>query len=164
MLDGPDKSLEGPLRTAVSFALSALLSEDTNHVLVLDLLRAWQAADPGTRRHDLAVHAVESMSRASFPRPGAPGERRVRLADLLAEHPDRARGLVVAALDDPATHEAAADGLFLIEDDRELRRRTGFPHLLAALAAMAQNHRGVLRYVLRRHRARTASSMERHAS
>ncbi|MFE2929947.1 hypothetical protein [Streptomyces sp. NPDC059278] len=164
VLDGPDKSLEGPLRTAVSFALSTLLSEDTNHVLVLDLLRTWQAADPGTRRHDLAVYAVEWMSRASFPRPGAPGVRRVRLADLLAEHPERARGLVVAALDDPATHDAAADGLFLIEDDRELRRRTGFPHLLAALAAMAQNHRGVLRYVLRRHRARTASSTERHAS
>ncbi|MFB7078513.1 hypothetical protein [Streptomyces sp. NPDC056308] len=164
VLDGPGKSLEGPLRTAVSFALSTLLSEDTNHALVLDLLREWQRADPGTRRHGLAVHAVESMSRATFPRTGAPGVRRVRLADLLAEHPERARGLVVAALDDPATHEAAAEGLFLIEGDPELRRRAGFPHLLAALAAVAQNHRGVLRYVLRRHRARTASSTERLAS
>ncbi|MEU9315766.1 hypothetical protein [Streptomyces sp. NPDC048295] len=158
-----DEKLGVPLRTAVSFALSVLLSEDANHPLVLDLLRKWQDAGPGSPRHGLAVHAVESMSRDSFPLPGAPGVRRVRLADLLAVHPERARGLVVAGLDDPATHATVAAGLFLIEGDPELRRRTAFPRLLADLAAVARNHRGVLRFVLRHHRARTAST-ERLAS
>ncbi|MCX4730736.1 hypothetical protein [Streptomyces sp. NBC_01363] len=162
-LDRTGEKLEVPLRTAVSFALSVLLSEDANHALVLDLLREWQGTGPGTPRHGLAVHAVESMSRASFPLPKAPGVRRVRLADLLAIHPERARGLVVAALDDPATHEAVAAGLFLIEGDPELRRRTAFPQVLADLAASARNHRGVLRFVLRHHRSRTASA-ERLAS
>ncbi|MFF2012593.1 hypothetical protein ACFVWY_26455 [Streptomyces sp. NPDC058195] len=155
---------EGSLRTAVSFALSALLSEDTNHPAVIALLREWQAAGPGSPRHDLAVHAVGSMSRTSFPPPNAPGVRRVRLADLLASHPERASRLVVTALDDPATHEAMATGLSLLEGDPDLCQRTGFPHLLATLAAVAQNHRGVLRFVLRRHRARTASPDERNAS
>ncbi|MFF1645187.1 hypothetical protein [Streptomyces sp. NPDC058240] len=163
VLDRTGEKLEVPLRTAVSFALSALLSEDANHALVLDLLREWQGAGPGTPRHGLAVHAVESMSRDSFPLPKAPGVRRVRLAELLAIHPERARGLVVAALDDPATHEAVAAGLFLIEGDPELRRRTAFPQVLADLAAAARNHRGVLRFVLRHHRSRTAST-ERLAS
>ncbi|WP_239930443.1 hypothetical protein [Streptomyces sp. COG20] len=161
VLDGPDTTVEGPLRTAVSFALSTLLSEDTNHVLVLDLLLEWQSSDPDTGRHSLAVHAVESMSRARFPRVGAPGVRRVRLADLLAEHPEHARDLVIAALEDPATHDAVAEGLFLIESDPELRRRAHFLRLLAALAAVARTHRGVLRYVLRRHRTHAVSPAER---
>ncbi|MET9915799.1 hypothetical protein ABZZ04_01750 [Streptomyces sp. NPDC006435] len=165
VLDGrAGEKLGSPLRTAVSFALSALLSEDTNHAAVLDLLREWQAADRGTWRHDLAVHAVTSMSLTAFPQPGAPAVRRVRLADLLVAHPERARGLVVAALDAPETHEAAATGLSTIENDPELRRRTAFPHLLAALAATAREHRGVLRFVLRRHRDRAASPAERPAS
>ncbi|MFH8514164.1 hypothetical protein ACH4CE_03270 [Streptomyces gelaticus] len=162
-VDRADEKLEVPLRTAVSFALSALLSEDSNHTLVLDLLREWQGAAPGTPRHGLAVHAVESMSKASFPLPKAPGVRRVRLADLLAAHPARAHGLVVAGLDDPATHEAVAAGLFLIEGDPELRRRTAFPRFLAGLASDARNHRGIQRFVLRHHRARTAPT-ERPAS
>ncbi|MFC9803468.1 hypothetical protein ACFWGE_22465 [Streptomyces bacillaris] len=161
VLDGPDTTVEGPLRTAVSFALSTLLSEDTNHVLVLDLLLEWQSSDPDTGRHSLAVHAVESMSRARFPRVGAPGVRRVRLADLLAEHPEHTRDLVIAALEDPATHDAVAEGLFLIERDPELRRRAHFLRLLAALAAVARTHRGVLRYVLRRHRTLAVSPAER---
>ncbi|MGW2178034.1 hypothetical protein ACWCXX_08070 [Streptomyces sp. NPDC001732] len=164
VLGRPDEKLEGPLRTAVSFALSALLSEDANHAAVLDLLRGWQAADRGTPRHDLAVRAVDSMSLTAFPPHGAPSVRRVRLADLLVAHPERARGLVVAALDDPDTHEAVTTGLSLIENDPDLRRRTAFPHLLAALAATAREHRGVLRFVLRRHRDRAASSTERPAS
>ncbi|SCF68849.1 hypothetical protein [Streptomyces sp. Ncost-T10-10d] len=68
-LDRPDKNLEDRLRTAVSFALSTLLSEDTNHTLVLDRLREWQGADPGTQRHALAVHVIESMSLTAFPGP-----------------------------------------------------------------------------------------------
>ncbi|WP_326766768.1 hypothetical protein OG978_21410 [Streptomyces sp. NBC_01591] len=163
-LDRPVEKPESPLRTAVSFALSTLLSEDANHTLVLDFLREWQGAGAGTQRHAQAVHVIQSMSRASFPPPNAPGVRRLRLADLLAIHPERAHGLVVAALDDPATHDATVEGLSLIESDPDLRQRAGFPHLLAVLAAVAQNHRGVLRYVLRRHRARTASSTERLAS
>ncbi|MGW2089305.1 hypothetical protein ACWCQ6_30505, partial [Streptomyces sp. NPDC001880] len=162
-LDRAHEKLEVPLRTAVSFALSALLSEEANHTLVLDLLREWQGAAAGTPRHGLAVHAVESMSKTSFPSPRAPGVRRVHLADLLATHPERAHGLVIAGLDDPATHEAVAASLFLIEGDPGLRRRTAFPRLLADLAAVARNHRGVLRFVLRHHRARTAST-ERFAS
>ncbi|MFJ2877409.1 hypothetical protein ACIPJN_08735 [Streptomyces sp. NPDC086796] len=162
-LGRPGEKLEGPLRTAVSFALSALLSEDANHARVLDLLREWQGTAPGTPRHGLAVHAVESMSRGSFPAPNAPGVRRVRLAEVLAEHPERARGLVAAGLDDPATHESVAAGLLLIEGDAELRRRTAFPRFLAALAGTAQHHRGVRRFVLRHHRARTAPT-ERLAS
>ncbi|WP_328318369.1 hypothetical protein [Streptomyces sp. NBC_00388] len=163
VLDRPDEKLEVPLRTAVSFALSTLLSEEANHVLVLGLLREWQGAAPGTPCHGFAVHAVEAMSKASFPLPNAPGIRRVRLADLLTDQPERARGIVVAALDDPATHEGMAAGLLLIEGDPDLRRRTAFPQVLAALAAAARNHRGVLRFVLRHHRSRTAST-ERLAS
>ncbi|MFI7098627.1 hypothetical protein ACIBK8_04615 [Streptomyces sp. NPDC050161] len=155
-LDGRDAELAGTLRTAVSFALSTLLSEDANHVLVLDRLREWQEADPGTQRHALAVHFIESMSLTTFPKPGAPGVRRVRLADFLTEHPERAFDLVVTALDDPATHEATATGLSLIESDQGLRHRTAFPQFLARLSASARSHRGVLRFVLRRHRARTA--------
>ncbi|WP_413753158.1 hypothetical protein NRF20_22170 [Streptomyces sp. R-74717] len=164
VLDEPEKDLERRLRTAVSFALSTLLSEDANHPLVLDRLREWQGADPGAQRHALAVHVIESMSLTAFPRPGAPGVRRVRLADLLADHPERAFDLVVTALDDPATHEATATGLSLIESDPGLRHRTALPHFLAALSGTARSHRGVMRYVLRRHRVRTASPAEGFAS
>ncbi|KPI02322.1 hypothetical protein OK074_5323 [Actinobacteria bacterium OK074] len=157
-LDEPDKGLEIRLRAAVSFALSTLLSEDTNYTLVLDRLREWQGADPGTQRHALAVHVIESMSLTTFPQPGAPGARRVRLADLLVDHRERAFDLVVTALDDPATHDATATGLSLIENDPALRHRTAFPHFLAALSGTARNHRGVLRFVLRRHRVRTTSA------
>ncbi|MFJ2554857.1 MULTISPECIES: hypothetical protein [unclassified Streptomyces] len=160
VLGKPDQSLDGRLRTAVSFALSTLLSENANHALVLDRLREWQAADPDTPRHALAVHAIESMSRAAFPPPGAPCKRRVSLADLLVEHPEWTFGLVVAALDDPATYEATATGLSRIESDPALRHRTAFPHFLTALSDTARSHRGVLRFVLRRHRVRTASSAE----
>ncbi|GHB32742.1 hypothetical protein [Streptomyces chryseus] len=160
VLDEQDKDLERRLRTAVSFALSTLLSEDANYTLVLDRLREWQVANPGTQRHALAVHIIESMSLATFPRPSAPGVRRVRLADLLADHPERAFDLVVTALNEPATHEATAAGLSLIESDPGLRHRTAFPNFLSALSGTARSHRGVLRFVLRRHRARTASPAE----
>ena len=164
VLDKPDPPLEPNLRSAVSFALSTLLSEDAHHALVFDRLREWQGADPGTPRHALAVHVLASMSSAAFPLPGAPGVRRVRLADLLADHPARAFDLVVAALDDPATHEATATGLSLIESDPDLRHRTDFPRFLAALSGAARSHRGVLRFVLRRHRVHTASAAEGFAS
>ncbi|MEV5686841.1 hypothetical protein AB0L68_27140 [Streptomyces sp. NPDC052164] len=164
VLDKPGEKLEVPLRTAVSFALSALLFEDANCAPVLDLLREWQRAGPGTPRHGLAVHAVESMSRASFPLPSAPGVRRVSLADLLADHTGRILDLVVAALDDPATHEAMASCLDRIESDPGPRHRTAFPHFLAALSGTARGHRGVMRFVLRRHRARSGSPAEGFAS
>ncbi|MFE2032834.1 hypothetical protein ACFXBB_06120 [Streptomyces scopuliridis] len=164
VLNGPDKDLEARLRSAVSFALSTLLSEDANHALVLDRLREWQRADPGTQHHALAVHFIESMSLTTFPRPGAPGARRMRLADLLAHHPERAFDLVVTALNDPATHEAMAKGLSQIESDPAQRRRTAFPGFLSALSGTARTNRGVLRFVLRRHRVRTVSSAEGFAS
>ncbi|MFE2294558.1 hypothetical protein [Streptomyces sp. NPDC059452] len=164
VLDKPGKELEDGLRTAVSFALSALLSETANRLPVLERLREWQGAEPGTRRHRLAVHAVTSMSLTAFPPPGAPAEERIRLSDLLVCHPEQAFGLVVAALNDPATHEATAMGLSLIENDPELRQRTFFPHLLGALSGVARSHRGVLRFVLRRHRTRTSPSAEGLAS
>lgn len=69
VLDESDKDLERGLRTAVSFALSTLLSEDANHAPVLDRLREWQGADPGTQRHAMAVHVIESMSQTAFPGP-----------------------------------------------------------------------------------------------
>ncbi|MCX5411270.1 hypothetical protein [Streptomyces sp. NBC_00059] len=164
VLDKPGQELDSRLRVAVSFALSTLLSEDANHTLVMSLLRKWQQADGDTQHHTLAVHAVESMSRATFPLPGAPGVRHIRLADLLAEHPAEAFSLVVTALNDPDTHTAAAKGLSLIESNPELRHRTAFPHLLAALTGTARSNRGVLRFVLHRHRARTDSPAEGFAS
>lgn len=165
VLNEPDKDLESRLRTAVSFALSTLLSEDANHALVLDRLGEWQRADPGTQHHALAVHFIESVSLGTFPRLGAPGVRRVRLADLLAHLlPEQALNLVVTALDDPATHEAMATGLSVIENDPALHRRTGFPSFLAALSRTARTNRGVLRFILRRHRVRTASPAEGFAS
>ncbi|WP_130797459.1 hypothetical protein [Streptomyces otsuchiensis] len=164
VLDDSAKGLEGTLRTAVSFALSTLLLENANHPLVLNRLREWQGANPGTPRHSLAVHVIQAMSLGTFPRAGAPGARRVRLADLLVEHPERTLGLVVAALDDPSTHEATATGLSRIESDPTLRHRTAFTHFLTALSDSARSHRGVLRFVLRRHRVRTAVPAEGSAS
>ncbi|XCM31211.1 hypothetical protein ABXI76_19210 [Streptomyces parvus] len=160
-LDNPGKDLDGRLRTAVSFALSTLLSEAANHVLVLDRLRGWQETEPGSQRHSLAVHAITSMSLTAFPAPGAPAEQRVRLVDVLASQPEKVFGLVVTALDDPATHDSIARGLSLIESDPKLRRHAAYPRLLTALSGAARNHRGVLRFVLRRHRTRTAPPAER---
>ncbi|WP_407549357.1 hypothetical protein QOM21_09695 [Streptomyces sp. Pv4-95] len=164
VLNQPDGKLEGGLRSAVSFALSTLLSEHANHALVLDRLLEWQQAGSGTLRHGMAVHIMESMSRGTFPPRGAPGVQRIRLTDLLADHPERAIALVIAALDDPATHEATALSLSQIENDPVLLRRTDFPRFVAALSGTARSHRGVLRFVLRRHRIRTASASEGFAS
>ncbi|MEU3461144.1 hypothetical protein ABZ721_14440 [Streptomyces sp. NPDC006733] len=160
LLSKTDTDLDQKLRAAVSFALSTLLSEDTNHPLVLDCLREWQGAGPGTQRHAMAVHAIESMSLATFPLPGAPGPRRLRLADLLAQYPERSLDLVVAALDDPVTHESASRGLLLIESDPEPRQRAAVSDFLLALSEVARSHRGVLRFILRRHRARTSTPAE----
>ncbi|MFI6694578.1 hypothetical protein ACIBLA_23015 [Streptomyces sp. NPDC050433] len=164
VLNGPDEKLQDSLRAAVSFALSTLLSENANYSLVLDRQREWQAAAPGTQHHALAVHFIESVSSSTFPRPGAPGARRVRLADLLANHPERALDLVATALNDPTTHEAMAKGLSQIESDPDQRRRTAFPGFLSALSGTARTNRGVLRFVLRRHRVRTVSTAEGFAS
>ncbi|MGY0068379.1 hypothetical protein ACWZEH_16515 [Streptomyces sp. QTS137] len=163
-LNNPDEDLDRRLRSAVSFALSVLLSEKANHTPVLDRLRSWQAAEPGTQHHTMVVHVIDSMSRTTFPPAGAPGPERLRLADLLADHFDRAFDLVVTALDDPATYEATVTGLSLIESDPGLRQQTAFPQLLSALSGVARSHRGVLRFVLRRHRARTFPPAEGLAS
>lgn len=164
-LDGSsDEDLEPGLRTAVSFALGTLLSEEANHGLVLEYLWRWQEAGAGTPPHTLAAHVIGSMSLDGFPRPGAPGARRVRLADLIADHPGHAFRMVVKALDDPVTHATVAQGLSLIEDDPDEHRRTGFPRFLAALSGAARNHRGVMRFVLGRHRTRTSSPTEGVAS
>ncbi|MER5551346.1 hypothetical protein ABT001_06640 [Streptomyces sp. NPDC002793] len=152
-LDRLEKDLDRGLRAAVSFALSVLLSEKTNHALVLDRLRSWQTAGPGTQHHAMAVYVIDSMSRTTFPPAGAPGLERLRLADLLAEHFDRAFDLVVTALNDPATYEVTAECLSLIESDPHMSRRTTFPRLLGALFGTARSHRGVMRFVLGRHRA-----------
>lgn len=161
VLDKPDKELESRLRTAVSFALSALLSESANHDLVLDRLREWQLAGPGTQRHALAAHAVSSMSLTAFPAPSAPaapGVRRLRLADLIQDHFEQALDLVVTALDDPAVHTRVAAGLSLIENDPDPRHRAALTHFLVELAATARSHRGVRRFFLHRHRARAAAT------
>ncbi|MYW09781.1 hypothetical protein GT034_15645 [Streptomyces sp. SID2563] len=165
VLSRPDTETEhAGLRSAVSFALSVLVSEKAGQPLVLDRLRSWQMAGPGTQQHTMAVHIINAMSRTTFPVAGAPGHHRLRLADLLTDHFGRTVDLVVTALDDPATYEAVVAGLFLIEDDPALRQRTSFPRLLRALSGVARSHRGVLRFVLRRHRARTYPSTEGFAS
>ncbi|MEU5820612.1 hypothetical protein [Streptomyces sp. NPDC047803] len=152
------------LRSAVAFALSVLVSEKAGQPVVLDRLRSWQTAEPGTQQHSMAVHVVNSMSSTTFPPAGAPAHHRLRLADLLTDHFGRALDLVVTALDDPATYEAVVAGLFLIENDPVLRQRTSFPRLLGELSDVARSHRGVLRFVLRRHRARTSPPAEGFAS
>ncbi|MFI9627619.1 hypothetical protein [Streptomyces sp. NPDC052042] len=164
-LDGPsDTDLERGLRSAVSFALGTLLSERANHGLVLAYLWRWQEAEAGTPRHALAAHVIGSMSLVGFPRPGTSGAGRLRLAGLLTDHPEQALRMVVKGLDDPVTHTAVAQGLSLIENDPDERRRTAFPRFLAALSGTARGHRGVMRFVLGRHRTRTGSPTEGFAS
>ncbi|MFJ5673990.1 hypothetical protein [Streptomyces sp. NPDC093097] len=164
VLDKTGTPLESNLRSAVSFALSTLLSEDTNRALVLDHVREWQSANSGTQRHAMAVHIVESMSLTAFPLPGALSVCRLRLVDLLTGHPERALGIVIAALNDPATHEAMASGLSSVENEPGLSHQADFPRFLTALSSAARDHRGVLRFILRRHRVRAASSTQGFAS
>ncbi|MCX2970512.1 MULTISPECIES: hypothetical protein [Streptomyces] len=167
VLDGPEADAEGSLWTAVSFALSVLLSEEPNHAPVLDRMAAWLAAEPGTLRHAFAAHAVQAMARSTFPLPGRSGPRKVALAEVLGDHPRQALALVTLALDTPATFEAVADGLLAIERDPHLRHRAACASFLAALSHAAAGRRGLTRLVLRRHRAHATtapSTSERTAS
>ncbi|MCX4664752.1 hypothetical protein [Streptomyces uncialis] len=160
VLDGPESRSGPPLRTAVSFALSVLLTEEPHHPLVLDTLREWLTAPPGTARRAQAGHVIDAMSRSAFPPGVNSGASRTTLAMLLRDHPDRAPGLVALALGDPAVHEATAQGLARIEADPDTRMSTAFPHFLSALSTLAPGHRGVVRYLLHRHRARTTVPTE----
>ncbi|MFE0376667.1 hypothetical protein ACFW1M_13985 [Streptomyces inhibens] len=164
VLDGPEADAERSLRTAVSFALGALLTEEANHTLVFDKVAEWLESEQGTPRHTLAAHVVESMSLSTFPQPGRSGTRRVSLADVMVEHPAHGLNLVILALDAPSTHEATVQRLLQIEGDPALRRRTAFAPFLSALSGMAREHRGVMRFMLRRHRHRTSTPPEGFAS
>ncbi|MFC8230654.1 hypothetical protein [Streptomyces sp. NPDC057287] len=159
-LSRPGEELDSRVRTAVSFALSVLLSEKANRILVLDHLLSWQRADQGTQHHTMAVHVIKAMSEGAFPSARARGLHRVRLADLLTYDFERAFDLVVTALGDPDTYEAMSAGLFLIERDPEQSRQTAFPYMLGELAGVARSHRGALRFLLRRHRSRNSFTAE----
>ncbi|MDX3851059.1 hypothetical protein [Streptomyces sp. AK02-01A] len=164
VLDGPDTEAERSLRTAVAFALGALLTEEANHTIVFDKVAEWLASESGTRRHAVAAHVVESVSLSTFPQQGSTGAARLSLSDMLVDYPEEALRLVVLALDDPATYEATTKGLLLIEEDTDPRHRTDFASFLTALAGMAHRHRGVIRFMLRRHRTRTTGTDEGIAS
>ncbi|OEU95794.1 hypothetical protein AN216_23270 [Streptomyces oceani] len=160
VLEGAEPELERGLRAAVSFALSTLLSEEAHHPAVLERVADWLAAGPGTSRQAMAGHVLGAMSTATFPPPGRPGASRTTLAQVLVAHPRQALELVVLALDTAATHEAMAEGLRLLEDDRAGsgpgpgpgHPGASFDQFLWALSRSARDHRGVARYLLRRHR------------
>ncbi|MFF3847010.1 hypothetical protein [Streptomyces sp. NPDC002328] len=164
VLDGPEEEADRALRSAASFALSVLLTEDPNHGPVLDRVTRWLAAEPGTLRHAFAADVVVAMAVSTFPLPGRSGPRKVSLADVVAAHPRRALALVGPALETPATHEAVAEGLLTIERDPHQRRRTDLAAFLGALAEESRRGRGVTRFLLRRHRERPAARPERTAS
>lgn len=164
VLDGPEGDAERNLRTAVSFALRVLLSEEPNHVRVLDKVGEWLASEHGTLRHALAVDVIGEMARATPSRPGGSGPGRVSLADVLGDHPQQAVPLVALALDTPAIHEVVAGGLIAIEQDPRMRCRAAFTSFLAALSGAARGRRGFTRFMLRRHRNRATAPSERTAS
>ncbi|MFE3760739.1 hypothetical protein ACFXPI_03095 [Streptomyces sp. NPDC059104] len=164
ILDGSSPELDAKLRAAVSFALGALLTEEANHIEVLETVTRWLEADRGTPRHTLAVHVIHSMSLSTFPQPGAPGAVRMSLARTLERHPAQGFALVVLGLDDPATYEAVAQGLGRVEADPDMFQRTAFDHVLSELSRTARHRRGVIRFLLGRHRDHTNTSRRRSAS
>ncbi|MFD3870123.1 hypothetical protein [Streptomyces sp. NPDC058623] len=164
VLDGSSPELDAKLRSAVSFALGALLTEEANHIEVLETVTRWLEAGRGTPRHSLAVHVIHSMSLSTFPQPGTPGAVRMSLARTLERHPAQGFALVVLGLDDPATYDAVAQGLGRVEADPDMFQRTAFDHLLSELSRTARQRRGVIRFLLGRHRDHTNASRRRSAS
>ncbi|MEU9253436.1 hypothetical protein AB0D66_16485 [Streptomyces sp. NPDC048270] len=164
VLDGSSPELDAKLRSAVSFALGALLTEQANHIEVLEAVTRWLEAGRGTPRHTLAVHLIHSMALSTFPQPGTPGAVRISLARTLECHPVQGFALVVLGLDDPATYEAVAQGLGRVEADSDMFQRTAFDHLLSELSRTARHRRGVMRFLLGRHRDHTNTSRRRSAS
>ncbi|MEU8461340.1 hypothetical protein [Streptomyces sp. NPDC029003] len=164
VLDGSSPDLDAKLRSAVSFALGALLTEEANHIEVLETVMRWLEAGRETPRHTLAVHVIHSMSLSTFPLPGAPGAVRMSLARTLERHPAQGFALVVLGLDDPATYEAVAQGLGRVEADPDMFQRTAFDHLLSELSRTARQRRGVIRFLLGRHRDHMNVSRRRSAS
>ncbi|MEE1751972.1 hypothetical protein [Streptomyces sp. SP18CS02] len=164
VLDGSSPELDARLRSAVSFALGALLTEEENHIEVLDTVTRWLEAGRGTPRHTLAVHVIHSMCLSTFPQPGAPGAVRVSLAGTLERHPAQGFALVVLGLDDPATYEAVAQVLGRIEADPDMFQRAALDHVLSELSRTARHRRGVIRFLLGRHRDHTNVSRRRNVS
>ncbi|WP_405437386.1 hypothetical protein OG373_09340 [Streptomyces avidinii] len=164
VLSGSSPELDAKLRSAVSFALGALLTEQANHIEVLAAVTRWLADGRGTPRHTLAVHVIHSMSLSTFPQPGTPGAVRMGLARVLECHPAQGFALVVLGLDDPATYEAVAQGLGRIEADPDMFQRTAFDLVVSELSRTARHRRGVIRFLLGRHRDHTNTSRRRSAS
>ncbi|MFD9130988.1 hypothetical protein ACFVZA_00880 [Streptomyces bottropensis] len=158
ILDGSSPELEAKLRAAVAFALGALLTEEGNHVAVLETVARWLETGRGTPRHTLAVHVVHSLSLSTFPQPGAPGAVRMSLAQTLERCPAQGFAIVMLGLDDPATYEAVAQGLERIEAEPDMIQRTAFGHVLSELSRTARHRRGVIRFLLGRHRDHTNAS------
>ncbi|KOV00607.1 hypothetical protein ADK91_25690 [Streptomyces sp. XY511] len=164
VLDGSSPELDVKLRTAVSLALGALLTEEGNHLEVLETVTRWLETGRGTPRHTLAVHVVHSVSLSTFPQQGAPGVVRMSLARILERHPAKGFALVVLGLDDPATYEAVAQGLGRVEADPETFQRTAFEQVLSELSRSARHRRGVIRFLLGRHRDHTNAMRGRGVS
>ncbi|MFH9109411.1 hypothetical protein ACH4LN_23500 [Streptomyces albus] len=152
------------LRNAVSFALGVLLGEKTNQGMVVGQVVRWLEEPDGSLRHSYAVHVVESLALTTFPGPHQPGRRKIRLADVLGDHPQQGMELVVAALGDPAAHDAVARGMADIENDPALRRRAAFDSFFPALSKTAHGNRGVVRYLLARYRMRPSAAPEGNVS
>ncbi|MFF3019500.1 hypothetical protein [Streptomyces sp. NPDC057939] len=164
ILEGSSTELDDKLRAAVSFALGALLTEEGNHMEVLETVTRWLETGRGTPRHTLAVHVIHSLCLSTFPQPGAPGAVRITLAQTLERHPVQGFSLVVQGLDDPATYEAVARGLGRVEAEPDTFRRTAFDHLLSELSRIARHRPGVIRLLLGRHRDHMNASRRGNAS
>ncbi|MFG3282250.1 hypothetical protein [Streptomyces sp. NPDC048111] len=164
VLDGCSPELDAKLRSAVSFALGALLTEEANHIEVLETVTRWLEAGRGTPRHSLAVHVLHSMSLSTFPQPGTPGAVRMSLARVLERHPAQGFALVVLGLDDPATYDAVAQELGRVEADPDMFQKTAFDQFLSELSRTARQRRGVIRFLLGRRRDQANTSRGESAS
>ncbi|PJE96961.1 hypothetical protein CUT44_15545 [Streptomyces carminius] len=151
---------EPRLRSAVSFALGVLLSEQANDEKVLDRLVRWLTAPSGTPRHTYAVSVLESLASGAFPERSPQGGRRLSLAGLVCEAPRAVLPLVLASLDDPALYDTVAKGLLDAEAAAEPQRLTRFDSFYAALSETAAKQRGVIRFVLSRVHSRAAAPGE----
>ncbi|MER5974280.1 hypothetical protein ABT112_32005 [Streptomyces sp. NPDC002055] len=160
VLDGPDEGTEPRLRGAVVFALGVLLGEETNHRSVLNRITQWLTAPVGSLRHACAAQVTEALCLTGFPEPYRRASRKLTLVDVIGDHPDLALPLVIAALDAPASRTAAAEGLAAVERDPALCRRAAFGTFLRALADASAGHRGVISFLLTRHRNRGTTAPE----